>query len=339
MEYTPRLIIFKKSLENLLKKYKNIGKIYYPIKTNSARELVQIISTNDCGFSVNCPYYLHFLVDECQIAADTILYDNCAATAQELEEVKKKGVKFFVIDSYESYDILKNWKDTSFLIRFASGTKGNEKYGTSSPTLIEHASTHPNFAGISFYIPSSSFSFISFKSMMDSILNLGLKLDYVDIGGGLDGLLDNADYRNLIEEYRKKQLFLELILEPGRNLINPCSKIEATVIQKRTVNDEKWIHLDVGIYSGLIDIYIENKELRIVGNGQKVIPYKVSGSTTDSADFLGTHLLPENQKIGSKVNIQNCGAYVVDMCARYSGAKQIIVKIDERDIMDADMDF
>ncbi|MDR1617451.1 MAG: hypothetical protein LBS06_00200, partial [Treponema sp.] len=141
-------------------------------------------------------------------------------------------------------------------------------------------------------------------------------------------LLGDERMRRLLEEYRARGFFDGLFLEPGRGLLNPCVEMRTAVTRLRILNGERRVHVDASIYSGLMDVYIENRALIMrAGAAAHDTLCHVYGGTSDSADFLGTHLLPGGLREGDIITIPDCGAYSWDITCVYSGARPLGIRV------------
>lgn len=329
---TPALVLHREPFLRLLREYQKIGRVFYPVKSNSAREILTLVRDSGAGFLVSCPFYLDALIG-LGVGADKILYDNCAAEGEEIKRVCAAGVRFFYTDSGEhAAEVKAHTPHARFLIKVsaepATGKRG--KYGVVDfSALEEQLSGAGALAGFGFYIPDSSFCAETLEKELDFIFSrTSSKRLMLNIGGSLKGLLHGQRERSLLASHRERGFFEEVLLEPGRNLLNPCIVMETRVMKRRTLNGVERLHVDASIYSGLMDVYIEGKKLIIrTEGGAGDTPYEVYGKTSDSADFLGVHRLPENLAAGDKLLIADCGAYCRDMDQAYGGAKRLAFRV------------
>ncbi|MDR3170921.1 MAG: hypothetical protein LBU17_04740 [Treponema sp.] len=339
---TPALVLDAGRFKSLLEEYKKLGTVYYPVKSNSSAEIIALLREAGCGFLVSCAYYLDKLLS-LGLAPEHILYDNCGADTEEIAYAARAGLTFFYTDSEEHFaETALHCPEARFLIKVSSdfATKKRGKYGIAdfSP-LAEKISNCGSLAGLGFYIPDSSFSACTLEKQLDFIFDKKLApqssrnriagVEMLNIGGSLKGILTDQQQQSLLSTYKERGLFKRVLLEPGRNLLNPCISMETRVIKRRTLNGENRLHLDASIYSGLMDIYIENKCLSIKANFSEAphdTPYLVYGKTPDSADFLGEHRLPTGICEGDTLSIAECGAYCWDMPQMYSGAAPLAMR-------------
>jgi diaminopimelate decarboxylase len=330
-EDTPVLAVDSKKLRERIGEYQKIGTLYYPVKSNSAREVVELVREGGCNFLVSCPYYLE-KVHAAGIAGDAVLYDNCAAGGDEIAEALGKGVRLFTTDSEELFELIhRSNREARFILKVSSGgvSGKKEKFGLGdfSPLKkkIEDAGL---LGGLGFYIADSVFSFDALKKQLAFMAASVTHTPILNLGGSLKGLPEDGGMRRLLGEYRAAGFFDEIYLEPGRGLLNPCIEMRTRVTRRRVLNGERRVHIDGGIYSGLMDVYIEHKDLNIrAPGGVHDTPFYVYGNTSDSADFLGTHMLPGDIKEGDVITIADCGAYSWDITCVYSGARPLGIRV------------
>jgi diaminopimelate decarboxylase/aspartate kinase len=330
-EQTPVLVVDAKKLNERIRAYRSFGTLYYPVKSNSAGEVLAIVKNARCRFLVSCVYYLEKL-RAAGLGGELVLYDNCIAGKDEIAETLRRGVRLFVTDSEEHFALIRSLEaEARFLVKVSSGgvSGKREKFGIGDfvplKETIEKAGV---FEGLSFYICDSVFSYQALERQLAFMSAAARHTPVLNVGGSLKGLLEDKRVGLLLEEYKARGFFDTVFLEPGRNLLNPCVTMRAKVKRLRILNGERCLYTDASIYSGLMDVYIENKGLRVSSGGVlPASPCHVYGGTSDSADFLGTHLLPGDVKEGDLISIADCGAYSWDMGSVYSGAKPLRVRV------------
>jgi diaminopimelate decarboxylase/aspartate kinase len=330
-EETPVLVVDAKKLNERIRAYQSFGTLCYPVKSNSAGEVLTIVKNARCRFLVSCVYYLEKL-RAAGVGGELILYDNCIAGKDEIAETLRRGVRLFVTDSEEHFALIRSLgAEARFLVKVSSdGVSGKrEKFGLGDfvplKKTIEKAG---GFEGLSFYIGDSVFSYQALERQLAFMSAAVKHTPVLNVGGSLKGLLEDERMRRLLEEFKARGFFDTLFLEPGRGLLNPCVTMRAKVKRLRILNGERRLYTDASIYSGLMDVYIENRKLSISAGG--ILPAAschVYGSTSDSADFLGTHLLPGDVKEGDLITIADCGAYSWDITSVYSGARPLRVRV------------
>ncbi|MDR2079633.1 MAG: hypothetical protein LBP74_07940, partial [Treponema sp.] len=77
-EETPVLVVNAAKLRERIRAYQSFGALYYPVKSNSACEVIALVRDSGCNFLTSCGYYLE-KVTAAGVAGNAILYDNCIA--------------------------------------------------------------------------------------------------------------------------------------------------------------------------------------------------------------------------------------------------------------------
>jgi ornithine decarboxylase len=330
-EETPALVVNSQKLNEHIKEYQKVGTLYYPVKSNSAPEVLELVRKGGCNFLVSCIYYLEKL-SAAGIAGGAVLYDNCIAGKDEIAEALRRGIRLFTTDSEEQFELIHGLNpEAGFIIKVSSDgvSRKKEKFGLGDFSLLKEKIERTGlFAGLSFYIADSLFSFDALKEQLAFMAATVEHTPVLNLGGSLRGLLEDKRMRRLLGEYKTRGFFDELCLEPGRSLLNPCIEMRTAIKRLRLLNGERRIHTDASIYSGLMDVYIEHKNLKMsAGGGPHDTLYHVYGHTSDSADFLGIHMLPGDLKEGNIITIAECGAYSWDITCVYSGARPLRLRV------------
>ncbi|BCY08405.1 GNAT family N-acetyltransferase [Actinoplanes sp. L3-i22] len=185
-------------------------------------------------------------------------------------------------------------------------------------------------AGLSLHVGSQQMTVRGWQLAFDSLAELlprlrdqGIRLDHVNLGGGLPA----AGYPGLTPPTaeifaairagmrRLRELAggdLGFVVEPGRYLVADHGVIRARVA-RLTVRDEAWLYLSCGRFNGLY----EGDQLRYrlefpTRAGGPAVPAVVAGPSCDSDDVLGGGVavpVPAALTSGDPVWIHAAGAY------------------------------
>lgn len=162
--------------------------------------------------------------------------------------------------------------------------------------------------------------------MIFSALNeAGIELKMVNVGGGFPARYRTATpdidrYTGGIMDAVTRHFgnrLPELIVEPGRVLPGDAGVIQTEVIlisRKSSADRRRWVFLDVGRYSGLVEVMDEAIQYRIrtPRDGSPTGPVVIAGPTCDEVDILydkSGYELPLSLDVGDKVEILSAGAY------------------------------
>ena len=115
-----------------------------------------------------------------------------------------------------------------------------------------------------------------------------------------------------------------MLLEPGRGVSASTSDmvLEITGIAERP-DGQTWLYLDGGVFSGLYEIPdgIRPAVRPIVSEARplSMTTYRLAGPTCDSVDTLFEMRSPCELKVGDRLVMKNCGAYVYGVGSPFNG--------------------
>jgi ornithine decarboxylase len=162
--------------------------------------------------------------------------------------------------------------------------------------------------------------------LRSSIRRFGTDLAVVDLGGGFPGTTavptpDIDDFGLGILSAVRRHLGPNpppLMAEPGRFLVADAGVLETEVILVAERGGTRWVHLDVGLFSGLAETMGEALRYRITAHrdgrdlGGPVEEAVLAGPTCDSVDVLYVEhrpSLPVDLRPGDRLRLHGTGAY------------------------------
>ncbi|MFH1848253.1 MAG: diaminopimelate decarboxylase, partial [Candidatus Omnitrophota bacterium] len=158
-----------------------------------------------------------------------------------------------------------------------------------------------------------------------SLKNLGVKIEYLNIGGGL-GIIYKAERAQTADEYAKAILpvlgscGLKLIMEPGRFICGNAGILVTRVAYVKKTTVKNFIIVDSGmndlVRPMLYEAYHEIVPLEYQAGARK--RFDVVGPICESGDFfaLGRQLV--EPKTGDYLAILSAGAYGFTMSGNYN---------------------
>jgi diaminopimelate decarboxylase len=167
-------------------------------------------------------------------------------------------------------------------------------------------------------------SFARVAELARDLLSKGLKLQRIDLGGGL-GLryrdeipLSVSNYAGIAMKH-VRSLGLKLFLEPGRSIAASAGALIARVQLIKRGAEKSFVVLDAGMNDlARPAIYGAYHEIVSVREGEPAKSYDVVGPVCESSDVFGTQRLLPKLMAGDLVAILNAGAYGATMSSTYN---------------------
>ncbi len=154
-----------------------------------------------------------------------------------------------------------------------------------------------------------------------SARTLGMAPRLLDLGGGFPAFLEGgappfAAYGAAIERSLDRHFPRRrpaTLIEPGRGIVGDAGVLVASVIGIAERGDRRWVFLDAGVFSGLVETLDEAIRYRFETDRDGTLaPCVLAGPTCDSADVLYERtpaLLPRDLAEGDEVRLLAAGAY------------------------------
>ena len=283
------------------------------------------------------------------VGPERISYGNTIKKSRDIRYFFEKGVRMFATDSEADLrNIAKAAPGAKVYVRIL--TEGSttadwplsRKFGCQTDMamdlliLARQLGLEPY--GISFHVGSQQRDISVWDAAIAKVKVIferlkeedGIELKMINMGGGFP-----ANYitrTNSLETYAEEIIrFLkedfgddlpEIILEPGRSLIANAGILVSEVVlvaRKSRTAVERWVYVDVGKFSGLIETMDESIKFPIYtekkGEVEEVV---IAGPTCDSADIMYENYkygLPLNLAIGDRLYWLSTGAYTTSYSA------------------------
>ncbi|HEV8635879.1 MAG TPA: type III PLP-dependent enzyme, partial [Chloroflexota bacterium] len=145
----------------------------------------------------------------------------------------------------------------------------------------------------------------------------GIRLRVVNVGGGLPtrytedvpGVAAIAD-RIVPRVFEAFGSDVEFAIEPGRYLVGDAGTIVTTVVGKASRRGKPWVYVDLGIYSGLLEVvggwtYPMLTERDYLPKRRATL----AGPSCDSTDILAQDVELPDLEIGDRLLLFSAGAY------------------------------
>lgn len=342
---TPFLVIdtatVKRQLEELITGFSS-AKIYYAVKANPAPEILEILRDRGCNFDIASIYELDRVLS-LGVTGDRISYGNTIKKSKDIRYFYDKGVRLYATDSEADLrNIAKAAPGSKIYVRILTeGTQTadwplSRKFGCQTDIAMDLLITARDLGlepyGISFHVGSQQRDIGTWDAAIAKVKVIferlreedGIELKMINMGGGfpanyISRTNDLATYAEEIIRFLHEDFgddLPEIILEPGRSLVANAGILVSEVVlisRKSRTALNRWIYLDVGKFSGLIETMDEAIKFPIyVEKNGELEETVLAGPTCDSADIMYEDFkypLPLNLAIGDRLYWFSTGAY------------------------------
>ncbi|SPD73575.1 Diaminopimelate decarboxylase [uncultured Desulfobacterium sp.] len=176
------------------------------------------------------------------------------------------------------------------------------------------------------------------KILISGLRNAGIKINCLDIGGGLGITYKEEEPPHPVEYAQaiKEELSgsdLTLILEPGRVIVGNAGILVTRVIYTKTTGEKTFFVVDAAMNDlmrpSLYDSYHEIKPVKWLGRPR--LKADIVGPICESGDFFAKSREVESFESGELMAIMSAGAYGFSMSSVYNSrprACEVMVKDD-----------
>ncbi|MDC1311377.1 type III PLP-dependent enzyme [Burkholderiales bacterium] len=316
---------------------------HYAVKANPDLRVLEALKGQGSKFEIASIQELDLLLS-IGVDISTVHYSNPVKPSSFIKYAASKGVRWFAFDSKEELVKIKNIvPDAKLYLRFDTPNIGSDwplsgKFGAKirdiDDILDMAIEVNADLCGLTFHVGSQCRNVDNWNQAIDTakkifkkMVNLGLKPELLNIGGGypvrLTKPIPSIEY---IGRVIKKALEgfdgeIEITAEPGRYMVSDAAFFVCQVIGTAIKGDERWMYLDAGVFSGLMEctqgiqyqIEVNNKS----GNE---VSWHVAGPSCDSVDVLGQEqTLPTTTSEGDLLYFPNAGAYTTVYANEFNG--------------------
>ena len=324
------------------------AQMYYAVKANPAPEIISLLRDRGASFDIASIYELDRVLG-LGVSADRLSYGNTIKKSRDIRYFYERGVRMYATDSEADLrNVAKAAPGSRVYVRIL--TEGSatadwplsRKFGCQTDMamdlmiLARELGLEPY--GVSFHVGSQQRDIGAWDAAIGKVKVIfqrlreedGITLRMINLGGGFPANYmvrtnDLATYaaeitRYLDEDFGEERP--EIILEPGRSLIANAGILVSEVVlisRKSRTGLNRWVYVDVGKFSGLIETMGESIKFPIytdkIGELEDVV---LAGPTCDSADVMYEdykYALPLNLAIGDRLYWFSAGAYTTSYSA------------------------
>ena len=318
-------IINKQKIIDNYNLFKQIGPVYYPIKANSNKNVIDILSNifdDKDKFAIS---------NKNLIKSKPMTLINPFYNLEELEYFYNEGVRDFVFEDFNTFLDFKNKHndiEASVRINLNEIIENNDTFiGASLKDTLQMISQS---CSLSIYCPASFRKDDYLEDCLSAAKIFGTKT--LRLSG-----FNIIDIKQILEF--KNNSYINLITEPGEGLINNAIDYECDIVKFKKINNKYFLILNTSIYKGLFDYLLYDKQYPIICN-DKILNYNpdgisctLCGVSGDSKDIFGTiYLTNEDVKAienAKYVTFKNVGAYFENLMFDYGKETEYEVKIIE----------
>ncbi|MCL2145399.1 MAG: diaminopimelate decarboxylase [Endomicrobia bacterium] len=328
------------------------GLICFACKTNSNGQILKLLAKHGAGADTVSGGEI-FRALRAGFDPSKIVFAGVGKTAEEIEYALKAKILMFNVESFEELEVINKIAgrlkvkakiafrinpnvdpDThSYIVTGKKGTKFGIPYEEAFEAYLI-ASKMKNIIPVSIHTHIGSqitdvapfkLAAKKIKKLADDIENAGIKLEYINCGGGL-----GIDYSGEDPAPKPKRLMDEIfsifgkgkkfIFEPGRSIIGNAGHLLAKVIYRKISGDKNFLITDAAmndlirptLYEAYHDIVPVKK------TNAKKVKTDVVGPICESGDFMGKDRMLPVLDQGELLLVKCAGAYGAAMSSEYN---------------------
>jgi len=324
----------------------------FSMKSNSNLAILRLFALEGAGVDIVSGGEL-FRALKAGIDPEKIVFSGVGKKAEDIEYALVSGILMFNAESPQEILKLNEMagrvgKKANVAIRvnpdvdpfthpyISTGLKNN-KFGIDIKEVIEQYRIANNLenlhvCGVACHIGSqltqvSPFvdTIIKLKELVCSLEESGMRIDYLDLGGGL-GITYDTEVPPLPYEYAEaiREVLgttdLTLIFEPGRVIMGNAGILVTKVLYTKDTKDKHFLIVDAGmndlIRPSLYNSFHAVQPVRITGRSK--IKADIVGPICESGDFFAKERDVDPFEPGDLLAIMSAGAYCFSMSSNYN---------------------
>lgn len=348
---TPCLAVDLAYVGEKYERFKNAfgdSSIYYAVKANPAIPILQELVKLGAKFDVASIGEIRFCIEAGASPTD-LSFSNTIKKQVDIVEAYEYGVRKYAFDSEEELFKLNCFAPNChifcrvFVPDDGSAWPLSDKFGCSESMavslLVQAKSLGFKNIGIAVHVGSQQTNSRTWATAVKKVSRIykeaairNVDIEFINLGGGFPVHYENkvpeiegiaATIKQSIERYFDHGS-PELMFEPGRYIIAESGVIRSQIIlvaKKSETATERWVYLDIGMYSGLAETAGEaiRYKLEIPNPKGPRGPVILAGPTCDGKDIIARrkkYWLPLALKEGDYVNFLSAGAYTTSYATK-----------------------
>ena len=330
------------------------ARLHYSVKANSSIAILSLLRELGAGVDIVSGGELYRALKAGFTGSD-IVFSGVGKTEREMEEALRAGVLFVNVESEQEVHALNAVANLigatapvalrvnpEVLVETPhpytrTGEKGM-KFGIpfdEALAVAKVAATLPNLRliGLDMHVGSQISQFAPYEVGLQRLLHLrreiehatGIKLEYLDIGGGLAVTYDAAERAVDVKQFGEVIAAiaggsgLKIILEPGRFLVGNAGILLTRVLYRKRSGGKEFIITDAGMTDLLRPShYNAFHRIEAVNPRGHTTVADVVGPICESGDFLALDRQIDDAQPGDLLAVQSTGAYGFVMASNYN---------------------
>lgn len=338
---TPSYVFFESQLNKNIDAFKKFINsdipVFYAVKANNYKPLLQALIKNGFGFDVASKEELELVISLGAIP-ERITFSAPSKKEEDIRFAAKLGIKKFAFDSeFEVQKIVDIVQDPTLFARVAVYSKDATfnlglKFGMFENyfkyILRKSKINKWPLKGITFHVGSQNIAINDWKISCDHALKLisyakksGVQIEYLNMGGGIPApyskKIPKLDFYishilSLCFKIKKQFPEIKCFVEPGRAICADTMALITSVIDIKPYKKPTMLVVNSGVFNGIIEP-LEGFEYPIYHDHlkhKKKKYFRVAGFSCEGFDIISKKvLLPKNIQPGDVIIFMYAGAY------------------------------
>lgn len=342
---TPLLVLSLEQIEknyNLLRTHMPRVKVFYAIKANPHRRILELMRELGSNFDVASDGEIKELAS-LGVDGSRMIYANPMKTVNGLRACRTAGVSKMTFDSAGEIDkMARECPGATALLRIRIDNSSahvdlNKKFGAGREqalALLQKAKAAGlDAAGIAFHVGSQVTNSDPYLNALDIAREIfeeaetaGMHLRIMDIGGGFPIPEPRVRF-NLVEMLKQINARLdedfpgvEIWCEPGRFICGTAVNLITSVIGVTERGGQPWYFLDDGLYGTFSGVLFDQWDFKLISfkEGEQVAA-TFAGPSCDSLDIMFRGKMTVRQEEGDLILVPICGAYTSASATTFNG--------------------
>ena len=352
---TPFYVYSQKAISKTYKELQNAlnAEIFYAVKANSNQAIIKFICSLGAGADVVSVGELKRALSA-GVESQKIIFEGVGKSLEDILFAIEQNIRLINIESLEELHQINsiatsiNKKvnigirlnpniDSKTLDQISTGKK-TDKFGIAIDELSNIVTSIKqtnslNLIGISCHIGSQIYNINVFekifkvmKNAAHKILQEGISIKYLDLGGGIgvqymptDPILNLEDLKNLISSNFSNVPY-NISFEPGRYLVAKAGYLITKIVTTKKNGGVNYLITDAGMNTFIRpSLYKATHKIDAINClSSTKTEYTIAGPICESSDVLAKNVVLPQQNRGDYLIIHDTGAYGAVMASNYN---------------------